>query len=59
VAKKWVRIIDTASWAEYNVGASAYNNYWEVTDPNAYQVTSSVSYGVNAWSVVVFQEANQ
>ncbi len=57
--KKWVRIIDTASWAEYNVGASAYNNYWEVTDPNAYQVTSSVSYGVNAWSVVVFQEANQ
>ena len=56
--KKWVRIIDTASWAEYNIGASAYNNFWEVTDPNAYQVTSSTNYGVNAWSIVVFQEAN-
>jgi len=56
--KKWVRIIDTADWAEYNVGASAYNNFWELTDPSAYSVTSSTPYGVNGWSVVVFQEAN-
>ncbi len=47
--KKWVRIIDTASWAEPN------NNYWNVS--NATEITSS--YGVNGWSIVVLQEVSQ
>ncbi len=42
---KWVRIADTASWAEAN------NNWW---DP-ATAWTLSGSYGVNPWSIVVFK----
>lgn len=51
--KKWVRIIDTASWAESN------NNYWTVgtgwsPDPNY-----DYWYGVKARSIVVLQEATR
>jgi len=47
--KKWVRIIDTASWAE------PYNNFWDVS--SAQEITTS--YGVNGWSVVVLEEVPQ
>ncbi|WP_408648380.1 alpha-amylase family glycosyl hydrolase [Thermospira aquatica] len=49
VGRKWVRIIDTDSWAEPN------NNYWDVS--NATQITGI--YGVNPWSIVVLQEVPQ
>jgi len=44
--KKWVRIIDTASWAEND------NNYWNTSTAT----TITGSYGVNGWSIVVLQE---
>ncbi|MCX7882174.1 MAG: isoamylase [Brevinematales bacterium] len=44
--KKWVRIIDTAWWAEDN------NNIWDVSTAS----TITTSYGVNPWSIVVLQE---
>ncbi|BDU51640.1 isoamylase [Haliovirga abyssi] len=47
--KKWVRVIDTASWAEQ------YNNIWDSWN----SVTISNSYGVNPWSIVVLEEVNQ
>lgn len=47
--KKWVRIIDTASWAEAN------DNYW----PAASGATITTAYGVNAYSIVVLQEVAQ
>ncbi len=46
--KKWVRIIDTATWAE------SANNHW--TDAAAW--TLSGSYGVKAWSIAVFKSVN-
>jgi hypothetical protein len=46
--KKWVRVIDTAAWAEGN------NNLW---DP-ASAWTLGGSYGVNPWSIVVFKSVN-
>ncbi len=48
--KKWVRIIDTDTWAE-----SSNNNYWET----ASAAVISGSYGVNAWSTVVLRAVNQ
>ena len=45
---KWVRIVDTASWAE------EYNNYWTLS--NAETITST--YGVNAWSIVILQKVS-
>ena len=50
--KKWTRIIDTASWAETNC------NYWSDTDTSC-TYTSSNTYGVNAWSIVVLKEVSQ
>ncbi|HQB62365.1 MAG TPA: glycogen-debranching protein, partial [Spirochaetota bacterium] len=47
--KKWVRIIDTASWAETN------DNYWSA----ASGATITGSYGVNPYSIVVLQEVAQ
>jgi len=50
--KKWVRIIDTANWAEKD-----NDNYWLVTDPAAFTPASyPAAYGVQGWSVAVFQE---
>jgi len=52
--KKWVRIIDTAHWAEaatMNVWSDA--QAWAVNDP-----TNAV-YGVNPWSIVVFKAVPQ
>lgn len=46
--KKWIRIIDTAQWAEAN------NNHW--ADSAAW--TLSGSYGVKAWSIAVFKSVN-
>ncbi len=43
--KRWVRIIDTAAWAESN------NNFWS----EAAAWTLSGAYGVNPWSIVVFK----
>ncbi len=47
--KKWVRIIDTAWWAEDD------NNFWETSSAP----TITGSYGVNPWSIVVLQEVPQ
>lgn len=47
--KKWVRIADTASWAEPNY------NCWNPLTQNAY----SGEYGVNAWSVVIFKQVDE
>ncbi len=44
--KRWVRIIDTAAWAE------PQGNYW----PTVSADTMGDAYGVNSWSVAVFQE---
>jgi len=44
----WVRIVDTASWAESD------NNYWDVEDG----AVISGTYGVNAWSIAVFKKAS-
>ncbi|HZK20197.1 MAG TPA: hypothetical protein VFC68_05660, partial [Treponemataceae bacterium] len=44
--KKWVRIVDTAKWAESNY------NCWD--DENA--ITIENTYGVNAWSIVVLKQ---
>jgi len=43
--KKWIRIIDTAQWAESN------NNIW--TDATAWTLTGT--YAAKAWSIVVFK----
>ena len=47
--KKWVRIADTASWAEPDY------NCWNPLTQNAY----SGKYGVNAWSVVIFKQVDE
>lgn len=47
--KKWVRIADTASWAEPNY------NCWNPLTQDAY----SGEYGVNAWSVVIFKQVDE
>lgn len=47
--KKWVRIIDTANWAEAN------DNYWDVA--SAAEIAAG-SYYVNARSTVVFEEVS-
>jgi len=46
--KKWVRVIDTAAWAEAN------DNFW----PEDSAWTLSGTYGVAAWSIVVFKAVN-
>lgn len=49
---KWVRLADTDSWAENDF------NCWkesESSDPR----TSSGTYGVNPWSVVIFKQVRQ
>lgn len=46
--KKWVRIIDTDSWAETD------NNWWD--EAEAEETTGS--YGVNPWSIVVLKEVS-
>ncbi|OHD05395.1 MAG: hypothetical protein A2Z98_02475 [Spirochaetes bacterium GWB1_27_13] len=46
--KKWIRIIDTGSWCESN------NNYWDV----ASGAELSGTYGVKAWSTVIFEEVS-
>lgn len=46
--KEWVRRIDTAAWAE------EHNNFW--TEDQA-EIFTNV-YGVNPWSVAVFQEVD-
>jgi glycogen operon protein len=48
--KKWIRIIDTAGWAESSC------NCW--TESGAWTVSGS-SYGVNPWSVVVFKQVSE
>lgn len=45
--KKWVRIIDTANWAEKDT----YNTW---TDATAWPANAA-TYGVNPWSIVVFK----
>jgi glycogen operon protein len=47
--KKWVRIVDTAYWAE------SVDNCWTT----ATGATISGSYGVNAWSIVVLKAVAQ
>jgi len=48
--KKWVRIIDTAHWAEAaSMNVWSDNQAWSVVDPN------NATYGVNPWSIVVFK----
>ncbi|MFZ5445696.1 MAG: alpha-amylase family glycosyl hydrolase [Myxococcota bacterium] len=46
--KRWVRVVDTAAWAETN------NNVW---DP-ASAWTLSGTYGTHPWSIVVFKSVN-
>lgn len=46
--KRWVRIIDTAAWAE------AEANCW----PSERAATIGGSYGVNPWSIAAFQEVD-
>ena len=57
--KKWIRIIDTGSWAEKNDANHAYNNFWRETDPQIYGGQTINNYGVNAHSIVVFKEVAQ
>ena len=57
--KKWIRIIDTGSWAEKNDANHAYNNFWREDDPNIYVYPTGTPYGVNAHSIVVFKEVAQ
>ena len=49
--KKWVRIVDTATWAEAN------DNVWPVTTGWSPAATADYWYGVKARSIVVMQEA--
>jgi len=46
--KKWVRLIDTATWAETN------DNLW----PEASAATITGSYDVHPWSIAVFKAVN-
>ena len=46
--KKWIRVVDTANWAEGDF------NCWK--DSNAYVQNANQTYGVNAWSVVIFKQ---
>jgi glycogen operon protein len=45
--KQWVRIIDTAAWAE----GEDYKNFWDDADADGIEN----SYGVNPWSMVVLK----
>ena len=51
--KKWIRIIDTASWAEAN------NNYWADAAAWSPDPNNSYSYGVNPRSIVVLKEVTK
>ncbi|OHD14311.1 MAG: hypothetical protein A2Z96_04350, partial [Spirochaetes bacterium GWB1_48_6] len=46
--KKWVRILDTSTWAE------STNNYW----PEASAWTLAGAYGQNAWSISVYKSVD-
>ena len=49
--KQWLRVVDTASWAE------EYLNYWNSTsDQESFSTSTTYSYGVDPWSVVIFKE---
>ncbi len=50
---QWVRICDTGSWAE------KYENSWDPNDATAaeyYAITGAKSYGVGAYSTVIFEQ---
>lgn len=47
--KKWVRLVDTASWAETNY------NCWNASSAT----TITTAYEVNPWSIVILKEINQ
>jgi len=49
--KEWVRVVDTASWAEGDF------NYWEATDLENKELSGT--YGVNPWSVVILKEIDK
>lgn len=68
--KRWVRIIDTHSWAEKSTASPEWpelyttvsDNMWSVTDANAWNWDEDLntynSFKVRARSIVVFQLAN-
>ncbi|ULQ59955.1 isoamylase [Brucepastera parasyntrophica] len=51
--KHWIRIVDTANWAESSC------NYWEDASATTIPAGSGTNgYGVNAWSIVVLKEVS-